>query len=139
MTAPDRIVFDAEPLIAHADDEPGSKVVEEHLSAVDNGESEGYVSYVTLTEVRYILARKYDEAVADEYLDWVDEIGVTATGVEGVWGTASNIILEYNPALGDAFALGTAIARAAVLLAGADDDYDEIGEPRIQRFRDEPA
>ncbi len=27
MSVPDRVVFDAEPLIAHADDEPGSKVV----------------------------------------------------------------------------------------------------------------
>jgi len=34
MAVPDRVVFDAEPLIAHADAEPGSDVVAEYLDAV---------------------------------------------------------------------------------------------------------
>jgi len=44
MAVPDRVVFDAEPLIAHADDEPGSDVVEEYLDAVAVEDTAGYVA-----------------------------------------------------------------------------------------------
>lgn len=54
MTVSERVVFDAEPIVAHADDEFGSANVEEYLTAVADGETEGYVSRVNLTEVRYI-------------------------------------------------------------------------------------
>ena len=37
MVVPDSVVFDAEPMIAHADDEPGSDAVEEYLDAVASG------------------------------------------------------------------------------------------------------
>lgn len=60
MAVPDRVVFDAEPLIAHADDEPGSDVVEEYLDAVAVKDTAGYVSCVNFAEIRYTLARKYD-------------------------------------------------------------------------------
>ncbi len=46
MVVPDRVVFDAEPLIAHADDEPGSDVVEEYLDAVAVEDAAGYTSRV---------------------------------------------------------------------------------------------
>ena len=47
IVVPDSVVFDAEPLIAHADDEPGSDVVEEHLDAVAVEDTAGYASCVT--------------------------------------------------------------------------------------------
>lgn len=34
MTIPDHVVFDTEPLVAHANDELGSEIVEEYLDAV---------------------------------------------------------------------------------------------------------
>jgi predicted nucleic acid-binding protein len=76
MAVPDRVVFDAEPLIAHADDEPGSDVVEEYLDAVAVEDTTGSVSCVTLTEIRYTLARKYDRTTADDYLDWLEDLGI---------------------------------------------------------------
>lgn len=60
MTVPERVVFDTEPIVAHADDEFGSANVEGYLNAVADGETEGYVSWVNLVEVRYILVPKYD-------------------------------------------------------------------------------
>lgn len=42
MTVADRIVFDAEPLIAHVDGEPESDVVEEYLDAVAVEDAIGY-------------------------------------------------------------------------------------------------
>jgi len=139
MTVPDRVVFDAEPLIAHADDEPGSDVVEAYLDAVAVGETTGYTSCVTLAEVRYTIARKYDRGTADEYLDWVADIGIEPIDVSDVWLDASEYVLGYNPALGDSFAVATAEHVEATLLAGGDDDYDEVSEVPIDRFRDGSA
>jgi hypothetical protein len=52
---------------------------------------------------------------------------------------ASEYILTYNPALGDAFALAAAATVEATLLVGGDDDYDEVSDIPIERFRDGPG
>ncbi|RJX51568.1 PIN domain-containing protein [Halonotius pteroides] len=137
MTIPDRVVFDAEPLVAHADDEPGSDVVEEYLDAVAVDDTTGFVSYVTLSEIRYILARKYDRETADEYIDWLTDLGTEPIGVADCWKGTADHVLSHNPALGDAFALATAEQLTAMLLVGADDDYDAIDDVSITRFRNE--
>ncbi|QWC20531.1 PIN domain-containing protein [Halorubrum sp. 2020YC2] len=139
MTVPDRVVFDAEPLIAHADDEPGSAAVEEYLDAVAAGGARGYLSRVNRTEVRYAIARKYDRDTADEYLGWLTALGVESVDVEETWFEASEHVLAHNPALGDAFALATADRAGATLLVGGDDDYDAVESVPIERFRDGSA
>ena len=136
MTVPEQVVFDAEPLIAHADDEIGSDAVEAYLDAVVAGETTGYASYVNLTEIRYTLARKYDSDTADEYLNWLTEIGIETVDANDSWLGASTYILRYNPALGDAFALATAEHLEATLLVGGDNDYDGISDIPLVRFRD---
>lgn len=132
---PDCIVFDAEPLIAHADDEPGSDVVEEYLDAVAVEDAAGYTSCVNLAEVRYTIARKYDRDTADEYIDWLTDLGITTADVGDSWVKASEYSLQYNPAFGDSFALAAAEDVGGTLLVGGDDDYDEISNILIERFR----
>jgi len=139
MAIPDHVVFDAEPLIAHADDEFGSDIVEEYLDAVAVEDTTGYTSCVTLAEIRYTIARKYDRATANEYLDWLVNLGVEIVDTGDVWLEASEYVLRYNPALGDSFALATAEHATATLLVGGDDDYDEVSDIPIDRFREGPA
>jgi hypothetical protein len=85
MTVPDHIVFNAEPLIAHADDEPGSNIVEEYPDAVAVEDVIGYANYVNLDEIRYIIAQKYDCVTADEYLDWLTDLGIEPVDVDVGW------------------------------------------------------
>ena len=139
MQVSDRVIFDAEPLIAHADGEPGSDVVEEYLDAVAVGDTDGYASCVTLAEIRYTLARKYDRDTADEYLGWLTDLGVEAVDVDDTWLAASEHVLMHNPALGDSFALATAEDVEGTLLVGGDDDYDGVSDVPIDRFRDGSA
>ena len=139
MVVPGRVVFDAEPLIAHADDEPGSEVVEKYLDAVAVEDTAGYTSCVNLAEIRYTLTRKYDRPTADDYLDWLDDLGIETRAVDAVWIEASEYILAYNPALGDSFALATAEDIDATLIVGGDDDYDDVSDVPIERFRDGSA
>lgn len=139
MEVPDHVVFDAEPLVAHADDEPGASTVATYLDAVGTDGSDGYVNWVNVSEVRYILARKYDRSTADSYIQWLFDLGVTPIGVERVWTAASEYVLSHNPALGDSFALATAAQLDSTLLIGGDDDYDEVSDPPVVRFRDGSA
>jgi predicted nucleic acid-binding protein len=139
MSAPDCVVFDAEPLIAHADDEPGSEIVEEYLDAVAVEDTVGYASYVNLAEIRYTIARKYDRDTVDEYLDWLTDLGIKTVDVADTWTDASEYTLKHNPALGDSFALATAEHVNATLLVGGDDDYDDVSGIPIERFRDGSA
>jgi hypothetical protein len=43
---------------------------------------------------------------------------------------------EYNPALGDSFALAVAETVEATLLVGGDGDYNDVSDIQIKRFRD---
>lgn len=135
MDPPERVVFDAEPLVAHADAEPGSETVEAYLEAVAAGEVEGYVSLVNSTEVRYTLARKYDRATADDYLGWLADLGLERLDVAETWAAAADHVVEHDPALGDAFALATAELVDATLLAGG----DGVSAVPVVRFRDGPS
>lgn len=142
FSPPPRIVFDAEPLVAHADDEPGSDKVNAYLDAVANGTSSGALSRVNATEVRYILTRMYDAETADDYLGWLSDIGIEPIDTDLIWSVASDYVIDYNPALGDAYALATAEYDNGTLLVGADDDYEQIisddaAAVSIERFRSE--
>lgn len=139
MEVPDRIVFDAEPLIAHADDEPGSDIVEEYLDAVAVKDAASYISCVNLAEIRCTIARKYDRDTADEYLDWLTDLGIETVDVGDVWMNASECVFQYNSALGDSFALAIAEDVEATLLVGGDDDHDEIADVSIERVREGSA
>ncbi|MDY7081139.1 MAG: PIN domain-containing protein [Halobacteria archaeon] len=101
------LVFDAEPLLAYFWDEEGSDDVDEKLQKVENGELNGYISYVTCSEVHYVVRRKQDEETADAYLKSI-MAELDCLDVENVWSKAAYFKYEYNTSLGDAFTLGTA-------------------------------
>ena len=133
------IVFDAEPILAYLDDEPGSDAVEEWIDRVAGGEVDGYISPVTKTEILYVGSRigfAPDDVRAS--LNRLEELGVEVRDPTDCWETAAVLKEAYSMALGDAYALATAEAVGGTLLAGADDDFDDV-DAEIERFRDEPA
>lgn len=133
---PDRLVFDTEPLIAHATSEPGKSVVDTYLDAVRDGDMSGFINQVNLTETRYVIGRESGRDIADRYISWVFDIGVRPVGIDEIWAEAADYLLEHNPALGDSFALATADYIDASLLIGGDDDYGTVTEVQLIRFRD---
>lgn len=136
QSIPDRLVFDTEPLVAHAGNEDGTAVVDVFLDAVRDGETAGFVNQVNLTETRYVIGRVSGRETADRYINWLFDIGIRSVGVNDIWIDAADYILEHNPALGDSFALATADHTDASLLIGGDDDFDTITEVPLIRFRD---
>ena len=135
---PDTIVFDAEPLVAYFCNEPGSDTVEVYIDAIE-GSADGFISAVNLAEVHYIVRAIDSEERADAVIDVLEESGIRRVDTEETWPFAAAFKFRYSPALGDAFALGTAAHVDGMLLVGADDDYDEVTDISITRFRTEPA
>ena len=135
---PETIVFDAEPLIAYFCDELGSDTVETYVDAVE-GAADGYISAINLAEVHYIVRAINGEERADAVVDILEESGIRRVDIEGTWASAADFKFRYSPALGDAFALGTAAYVDGMLLVGADDDYDDVTDVPITRFRTESA
>jgi predicted nucleic acid-binding protein len=135
---PETIVFDTEPLIAYFCDEPGSDTVETYVDAVE-GAADGYISAINLAEVHYIVRAIDGEERADAVVDVLEESGIRRVDTKGTWPAAADFKFRYAPALGDAFALGTAEHVGGMLLVGADDDYDEVTDVPITRFRTESA
>lgn len=135
---PDTIVFDAEPLVAYFCNEPGSDTVEVYIDAIE-GPADGLISAVNLAEVHYIVRAIDSEERADAAIDVLEESGIRRVDTEETWPSAADFKFRYSPALGDAFALGTAAHVDGMLLVGADDDYDEVTDISITRFRTEPA
>jgi predicted nucleic acid-binding protein len=143
------VVFDAEPLIAFAFDEPGANAVERILDDVYDGDIDGYVTTVNLAEFRYIATRKTSAEKADAHIDDLKAMGVTEYGIDDLWETVSTVKARYGPALGDAYAVAAATEEddngsSVTLLVGADDDYDVFEDDEafarlIERFRDDPA
>ncbi|AEN05794.1 hypothetical protein Halar_2111 [halophilic archaeon DL31] len=135
---PETIVFDAEPLIAYFCNEPGSDTVETYVDAVE-GAADGYISAINLAEIHY-LVRAIDGAErADAVVDVLEESGIRRVDTEQTWPPAADFKFRYAPALGDAFALGTAAHVDGMLLVGADDGYDGVTDVPITRFRTESA
>ena len=132
----DPLVFDAEPLVAYADDEPGSDVVEKHLTKVEKDKLSGYVSYVNLTEVKYILSRSNDRETARQYIEGLIKLGLEPYAVDDVWNQAAEVILNVNPSLGDAFAVATAKELGGTLIIGGDSDFNYVEGVWTTRFRD---
>lgn len=135
----DAIVFNAEPLLAYLDDEPGSDVVEGWIDRVATGEVDGYISPVTKTEVLYVGSRvgfRMEDVRAS--LTRLTELGVTLHDSRECWERAAILKESYKMSLGDAYALATAHGVDGTLLVGANDDFDGV-EASVERFRDEPA
>ena len=144
-----KIVFDAEPLIAFAFDEPGAGDVEDFLDDVYDGEIDGYVTTINLAEFRYIAARLSSPERADVHIEDLKQIGVTEYEIDDLWEPASELKATYSPSLGDTYAVAAAKeednnGNDVTLLVGADNDYDDFEEEEgfkhlLERFRDEPA
>ncbi|GGM76826.1 putative nucleic acid-binding protein [Halarchaeum rubridurum] len=135
---PDTIVFDTEPLIAYFCDESGSDTVETYIEAVE-GSADGYISAINLAEVHYVVRAIDGEERADAIIDVLAETGIRRVDTEETWPSAADFKFRYSPALGDAFALATATHVDGMLLVGADDDYDDVDDVSITRFRTDPA
>jgi predicted nucleic acid-binding protein len=64
MSSKTRLLFDTHAFLAFFNREEGSDTIKKYFEAIQDGEAEGFVATITLTELVYIYARKTDAATA---------------------------------------------------------------------------
>lgn len=110
-----RLVCDAQPLVAYVLDERGADAVERLFVRVARGQDELLASRVNLAEVAYVVERRGGDA--GEVLADLGQLGLKAVPCEPAWQGAARLKARHALGLGDAFALATAQALGAELLA----------------------
>lgn len=139
-----RYVFDTEAIIAFLYNEPGHEVVANLLDEVFTGDADGFLTETNASEVFYLVARfeGVDDVPTDASLREADR-DIRALERQGLelqaadWRTAAEVKADGNISLADAYAVGLANERDATLVAGADDDFDELStDVDLYRFRD---
>ena len=142
-----RYVFDTEALIAFLYDEPGRSVVQTYLETVESGNTEGLLAETNASEVFYLVARfeGVDEEstpdsvrAADRDIRTLERRGLRLERAD--WRLAAEIKADGHISLADAHAVALAHETDAVLVAGADDDFDTLPvDVSVERFRSESA
>jgi len=138
-------VFDTEAIIAYLYKEPGHEVVADLLEKVFSGETDGFLTETNASEVFYLVARfeGVDDAPTDVSLREADR-DIRALERQGLeleaadWRLAAEVKAGGSISLADAYAVALAYEREATLVAGADDDFDDLPvEIDLQRFRED--
>jgi len=137
-------VFDTEAIIAFLYNEPGHEVVADLLNEVFTGEADGFLTETNASEVFYLVARfegvddvPTDSSLrdADRDLRALERQGLTLESAD--WRLAAEVKTAGSISLADAYAVALAHERDATLVAGADDDFNELPiEVDLYRFRD---
>ena len=126
-SVPERLVFDSESVLAFYLAEEGGDVVRDCLEKVQNGEAEGYMSVITLTEIYYILCR-VNHKLAEEKERNLRLYGLKVVPVkdDDLWREAARIKCGHALSLADAFAAATAKVCKAKLIVGSDKEFNEL-------------
>jgi predicted nucleic acid-binding protein len=124
----ERLVFDSEAILAFYLGEEGGETVRDMLQKIQNGEAEGYMNLLNLTEIYYILCR-VDPELAEEKQRKLRLYGLKIVPIadDGLWREAAQIKSKHAMALADAFAVATAQACKAKLVVGSDEEFNGVG------------
>lgn len=123
----ERFVFDSEALLTLYLGEEGGENVSNVLGRVQDGEAEGFINIVNLTEIYYILHR-VDPELAEEKERNLRLFGLKVIPIEdnNLWREAAKIKSRHTLSLADAFAVATAILLKSKLIVGSDKEYKEL-------------
>jgi len=123
----ERLTFDSEAILAFYLGEEGGEFVRDSLGKVQNGDAEGYINILNLTEIYYILFR-VDPELAEEKQRNLRLYGLKVIPVEddSLWREAARIKGRHALSLADAFAVATAKSFESKLVVGSDKEFREI-------------
>jgi predicted nucleic acid-binding protein len=127
LNALDQLTFDSEPILAFFLGEAGGNQVASILEKISNGEAQGYINIINLTEVHYILSRISPE-VSKEKQRILRSYGIKVVPIEdnGLWCEAGKIKCDHALSLADAFAVATAQSINATLVVGSDKEFNGL-------------
>lgn len=124
----ERVVFDSEAILAFYLGEEGGDAVRDRLNRVQEGDVEGLLNIINLTEIYYVLNRLKTE-LAEEKERNLRLYGLRIVPAEdnALWREAARIKSEHALSLADAFAAATAKIFKAKLIVGSDEEFKDLG------------
>ena len=113
-----RLVFDAQPLIAFALDEPSADLVEARMrECAETGG--GIIAAVNWCEVLYVIQRHLGHHSAARSAHLIEAARISIADVDArIAGVAADLKARHGLGLGDAFAAALALDASAPLLTG---------------------
>jgi predicted nucleic acid-binding protein len=123
----ERLSFDSEAILAFFLGEAGGEVVRDSLLRVQQGEVQGYLNIVNLTEIYYILSRVSSD-LAEQKQRNLRLYGLKIVPIEdnGLWREAAKIKSAHSLSLADAFAVATALYFRTRLVVGSDEEFNNV-------------
>ena len=123
----DLLTFDSEAVLAFFLGEAGGDEVIDILEKIENGEAQGYINIINLTEVQYILSR-ISPKIAEEKQRILRIYGLKVVPIEdnGIWREAAQIKCNHSMSLADAFAVATAKNLKTKLVVGTDKEFKNL-------------
>jgi predicted nucleic acid-binding protein len=123
----ERLSFDSEAILAFFLGEAGGEVVRDSLLRVQQGEVQGYLNIVNLTEIYYILSRVSSD-LAEQKQRNLRLYGLKIVPIEdnGLWREAAKIKSAHSLSLADAFAVATALYFRTRLVVGSDEELNNV-------------
>jgi predicted nucleic acid-binding protein len=130
---PEYLTFDSEAILAFFLGEKGGEIAREKLKKIQNGEAEGYINILNLTEIHYILSR-INPQVAEEKQKNLRLYGLKVVPIEdnGLWREAAQIKANHALSLADAFAVATAKSTKSKLIVGSDREFENLNIPLLR-------
>jgi len=121
------VVLDTSAIFAFLDNEPGADEVRGHLDGAACQEVTVWVSFVTLTELRYILIQEKGEDAAEQALALVRAWPINVHhSDESICRTAASLKAHHRISLADAFVAATADQHEARLVH-KDQEFEAVG------------
>jgi predicted nucleic acid-binding protein len=126
------LLFDTHALITQFYGEGGCEIVEELMRSVESGESNGYISVVTIAELQYLLLRRYGEKEATIRLHPVMASDLTIIPVSISIALSAGSMKKTGISLADTMIAATALEIDATVVSG-DPHFSDMGVP-IQTY-----
>jgi predicted nucleic acid-binding protein len=122
------LTFDSEAILAFLFGEPGGDIVRDSLKKIQNGEREGFINIVNLTEIHYILSRINPSVVEEKIRNLhIYHLKIVPVEDNGLWREVAKFKCNYSMSLGNAFAAATAKIFKTKLVVGNDEEFNNIG------------
>ncbi len=123
----ERLTFDSEAILTFYLGEKGGEIVRDCLQKVQNGEAEGYINVLNLTEIYYILHR-LNPQIAEEKQRNLRLYGLKVIPIkdDNLWREAAKTKSKHSLSLADAFAVATAKTLQSTLIVGSDHELHNL-------------
>ena len=126
MSSKTRLLFDTHAFLAFFNREDGSETIRKHLDAIQNGDAEGFVATITLTELAYIYTRKTDAASARVRVIQIQHSKLTLIPLTAEIAVDAGTIKRPGISVADAIIAASARSVGASVVTN-DPHFSEIG------------